>query len=178
MKIELQKWTGENKEDLIRICNAVNRDFLADRLPYPYTKNDADWWIDMVEKNDGKNGVFRAIVADGTVVGNISVEKKDGISCLDSEIGYMLLTSWWSKGVMTEAVHQICEAAFHQLEILRISAVVYAPNTASRRVLEKNGFELEGIAKKSVCKDGHIYDKCRYGILKEDFENFTKQGNI
>lgn len=66
----------------------------------------------MVSEHDGKDGVFRAIVADGKIVGSISVEQKTDVYCKDGEIGYLLLTDCWSKGIMTEAVRQICAVAF------------------------------------------------------------------
>ena len=71
MRIELVKWSPALKQDLINICNLVDRSFLSNRLPYPYTEDSADWWLGMVSEQDGKEGVFRAIVADGSVVGNI-----------------------------------------------------------------------------------------------------------
>ena len=67
---------------------------------------------------------------------------------------------------MTEAVRQICEAAFAELDIIRITGLVYAPNTASQRVLERNGFVKEGLQKNAVYKDGRIYDLCLYGKIK------------
>ena len=56
---------------------------------------------------------------------------------------YYLLADYSGKGIMSEALRQICELAFQELDILRISGLVYEPNAASRRVLEKNGFVLE-----------------------------------
>ena len=76
MKIELKPWTLEDKKDLAQLCHNADRRFLSDRLPYPYTEDNAQWWIGMAEKQEGKEGIFRAILADGKVVGNISVEKK------------------------------------------------------------------------------------------------------
>ena len=67
---------------------------------------------------------------------------------------------------MTEAVRQACDAAFRQLDIVRITGAVYAPNLASRRVLEKNGFTLEGTLRSGVFKDGRLQDLCLYGKLK------------
>ena len=68
---------------------------------------------------------------------------------------------------MTEAARQICELAFASLDIIRITGLVYEPNIASRRVLEKNGFTLEGMMKNAVVKDGNVYDLCVYGKLTE-----------
>lgn len=167
MNVKLIKWTQENKHELIRICNEVDRSYLSNRLPYPYTEESADWWLGMVSEHDGKNGVFRAISVDGKIVGNISVEQKSDVYCKDGEIGYLLLTDFWSKGIATEAVCQICAEAFSELDIIRITGLVYAANIASARVLEKNGFAREGLQRNAVYKDGKIYDLCLFGKLKE-----------
>ena len=166
MDVKLIKWTQEIKPELIKICNGVDRSYLSNRLPHPYTEESADWWLGMVSEHDGKDGVFRAIVADGRIVGNISVEQKSDVYCKDGEIGYLLLTDCWSKGIMTEAVRQICIEAFSELDIIRITGLVYAANTASGRVLEKNGFVREGLQRNAVYKDGKIYDLCLFGKLK------------
>ena len=149
-----------------KICNLVDRSFLANRLPYPYTEESADWWLGMVSEHDGKDGVFRAVLADGKVVGNITVRQKSDVYCKDGEIGYLLLMEYWSKGIMTEAVRQICDVAFSELDIVRITGLVYAPNVASQRVLEKNGFVREGLQRNAVYKNGQIYDLVLYGKLK------------
>lgn len=166
MNVELRKCNFADKESLIEICNTVDRSYIANRLPFPYTQEDAEWWLNMGLEHDGKDGVFRLIAADGQVVGNISVEQKTDVFGKDAEIGYLLRTPSWSKGIATEAVRQICELAFEELDIIRITGLVYEPNLASRRVLEKNDFELEGIMKDAVVKDGNVYNLCVYGKVK------------
>ena len=121
----------------------------------------------MALEKEGKEGVFRAILADGTVVGNISVERKQDVYRQDAEIGYFLLTERWSKGIMTEAVRKICQEAFEQLDIIRITGLGICSQYCFRRVLEKNGFELEGVLKNGVLKNGAVYDLCIYGKQKE-----------
>ena len=59
MEVALIKWDTSLKDDLIRICNSVDRSFLSERMPYPYTTEDADWWLGMVETHDGEDGLFR-----------------------------------------------------------------------------------------------------------------------
>lgn len=167
MKIELRKYTEKDKDGLITLCNQADRTYLSGRLPLPYTESDADWWIHMVSERDGKYGLYRMIFADGKPVGNISVEKKSDVFEKDADLGYMIFTEQWSKGITTEAVRQICKLAFSKLDIIRISGSVFEPNTASRRVLEKNGFQQEGIIRKAAVKEGNVYDMCLYGLLKE-----------
>ena len=51
----------------------------------------------------------------------------------------MILTPFWSQGIGTEAVRQICGIAFQELALERIIGEVFPENLASARVLEKNG---------------------------------------
>jgi ribosomal-protein-alanine N-acetyltransferase len=158
LTITLHKWTSADKEALIALCNAVDRTFLSDRLPNPYTEADADWWLGMVSENEGKEGVWRSIWVDGQLVGSISVERKDEGGKTSGEIGYMILTPWWSQGIGTEAVRQICEIAFQELALEQIVGRVFPENVASARVLEKNGFRLEETMTESVVKGGKAMD--------------------
>ena len=164
MTIELDKWTFADQKALIALCNAVDRTFLSDRLPYPYTEADADWWLGMVAENDGKEGVWRAIVVDGQIVGSISVERIADKSHAVGSIGYMILTPFWSQGIGTKAVRQICGIAFRELALERIIGEVFPENLASARVLEKNGFRLEETKAGAVVKGGKAIDVRVYGL--------------
>ena len=164
--IILEKWSLEDKFRLNALCNSIDRSFLSDRIPYPYTDRDAEAWLLMVSRLDGSEGIFRAIKKDVQLIGNISVEKKADIYRLDGEIGYFLLDEYKGQGIMTEAVSQICELAFSELDICRITGLVFAENTASARVLEKNGFKPEGCMKQAVIKNGMLHDLLVYGKLK------------
>ncbi len=166
MNIELVKWTEDNKAALIRVCNEVDRRYLSGRLPYPYNEQCADWWYQNVVSCDGKTGVFRAVVVDGEVVGSILIEPKLDIYVKDCELGYMLLSEYHSRGIMTQATALICEIAFEQLDIERITACIMSDNIASQRVVQKNGFELEGVMKRGVFKDGAVSDLMIYGRLR------------
>lgn len=166
MNIQLRKWTLSDKESLKALCNAVDRQYLSDRLPSPYTDSDAEWWLNMVTEAEGKSGLFRAVAVDGQVVGSISVERREDVYRIDGELGYMLLTDQWSQGIMTQAVAQITRLAFELLDIQRISAHVFAPNIASAKVLEKNGYELEATIRKGAIKDGKVYTVVRYGVVR------------
>ena len=92
MNLELVKWSPALKGDLIRICNAADRRYLSNRMPYPYTEEAADWWLSMVAGHDGKDCLFRAVAVDGRVAGNVSIEGKSDVYCRDAELGYLLLS--------------------------------------------------------------------------------------
>ena len=166
MKVELRKWSMEDQASLIEICNKIDRSYLSDILPDPYTKESAKWWLNMINENEGKKGVFRKIVVNDKIIGTISVEKLENNYRKNAEIGYYLLPEESSKGIMSEAVRQICKIAFKELNIIRITGFVFEPNIASRKVLEKNGFVLEGIMQNAVIKNEEIFNVCIYGKLK------------
>ena len=76
MDFKLKMWEISDKNILIKLCNEINREYLSNRIPYPYTEDDAIWWINMAQEKEGKEGIFRAIIVDGNYIGNISVEKR------------------------------------------------------------------------------------------------------
>ena len=162
IKIELKQWALSDAKELTSLCNAVNRRFLSDRLPNPYTEKDAEEWLKTVSENEAVTGIYRAIVYDRKLIGSISVEKKDD----DAEIGYMLHNDYSNKGIGTEAVKQICPIAFKVLSLEQITANVFQPNIASIRVLLKNGFKYKGAIPNAVIKDGYVYDLLIY-VLNE-----------
>lgn len=166
MNVELRKWALADKIELKELCNAIDRTYLSDRLPNPYTEEDADWWLNMVAQSEGVDGTFRAVVVDGKIVGSVSIERKADIYRLDGELGYMLLSDYWNRGLMSWVVGQACEIAMKELGLNRITANVFLPNLASQRVLLKNGFTQEGVMRNAAIKGGKIYDILIYGLLK------------
>ena len=161
--MKLRHWTQSDAKELTSLCNAIDRRFLSDRLPYPYTEKDAEEWLKMVTDNDAITGTYRAIVCNGKLIGSISVEKKD----YDAEIGYMLLNEYSNKGIGTEAVRQVCSIAFKDLSLEQITANVFQPNIASIRVLLKNGIKYKGTIPNAVIKDGNVYDLLIYVLTEE-----------
>ena len=98
------------------------------------------------------------------MVGSISVERKDEGGQAIGEIGYMILTPWWSQGIGTEAVRQICEIAFQEMALEQIIGQVFPENVASARVLEKNGSRLEDTKTEAVVKGGKALDVRLYRL--------------
>lgn len=169
MNIKLIPWTQANPDDIARIFTEIDRSYLADGLPTPYTRDHVEKWLsEKVLPNEGTRGLFRIIRVDGRCVGDVQIRCKEGAYRRDADMGYVLLDEYKGQGVMTEAVGRICAEAFEKLDLLRISARIYAPNLASRRVLEKNGFQLEGTLRRAVCKGEQVYDMHIFGRLREN----------
>lgn len=93
-------------------------------------------------------------------------------------INYALHPAYWGNGYMTEAVKGVIAHAFDELK-LDLLTVFHSPqNVRSKRVIEKCGFEFDGIIKKGYTRyDGQIFDSAYYSILKEDWIKKKENGS-
>ncbi len=162
----IRSWRESDAEMLSIICNNKRiQDNLRDGLPYPYTYADALAYIKEV-RGAAPGDVFAfAIVIDDRVIGSIGVFRQRNIHRLTAEMGYYMAEECWGNGYMTDAVKQVCEYVFQNSDIIRIFAEPFAYNTGSCRVLEKNGFMLEGLLRKNAIKNGHVLDMKLYAKI-------------
>ena len=152
------------KSDVPRIAELLNNkkiwDNLRNYIPYPYKESDAEFFVDLVN-NDDSQEVF-AIEYEGDFCGVISLILLQGVYEKTAELGYWLGETYWGKGIVSKAVNLITTYGFNDLKLVRIHTGVYEYNIASMKVLEKNGYEKDGIFKKAILKNGKIWDEHRY----------------
>jgi ribosomal-protein-alanine N-acetyltransferase len=86
-------------------------------------------------------------------------------------LGYWMGQPFAGKGIMTEAVATCLPFVFDTLDLHRIHAAFLPGNTASRRVLEKNGFVEEGFAEKYLQINGRWEDHVLFGLTRERYES-------
>jgi RimJ/RimL family protein N-acetyltransferase len=139
------------------------------RLPYPYTLKDAEWWIKFVDENKKKSGLllnFAIRNKEKQLIGGISYHMKYGLTSHKDELGYWLARNYWNKGIMSNVVKKFCDYGFDSLNLIRIEATVFESNISSCKVLEKCGFEFEGLLKKYYLKDGNFINVRLYSITR------------
>ena len=169
MTVELKEWKLEYAPALAKsLSNPKILANLRDGLPYPYTEEDAKSFILSMQAANRKNNFFFAIAVDGEVIGNISVARLANIHSRSAEMGYYIAEEFWGRGIMTEAVKQMCVHVFENSDIIRIFAEPFATNTGSCRVLEKAGFTLEGTLRQNAVKNGRVMDMRMYSLLRDD----------
>lgn len=167
MQFELRRWKYSDADCIVKYANNLKiANNLRNAFPCPYTIDDAKLYVNNCICSSEENQCTRAIVVDGEAAGSIGVFIKDDVYCKSGEIGYWLAEPFWGNGIVSEAIKQICHFVFQNYDIIRIFAEPYAHNTGSRKALEKAGFELEGILKKSVYKNDKIFDSCIYALIK------------
>ena len=170
MKCRIRKWELSDAKDLAAaLSNKKVQDNLRDGLPYPYTEQDGKEFISAMLSADENETFAFAITVDNMVLGSIGIFRQGNIHRQTAELGYYIAEEYWGKGIMTEAVKQICEYVFGDSDIIRIYAEPFAYNIASCRVLEKVGFQYEGTLRSNAVKNGKVIDMKMYSLIKEEY---------
>ena len=171
MKCRIRKWELSDAKDLAAaLSNKKVQDNLRDGLPYPYTVQDGKEFISAMLSADENETFAFAITVDNTVIGSIGIFRQENIHRQTAELGYYIAEEYWGKGIMTEAVKQICAYVFAKSDIIRIYAEPFAYNIASCRVLEKVGFQYEGTLRSNAVKNGRVIDMEMYSLLKAEIK--------
>lgn len=165
--VTLREWKESDAKALASLLNNKRiLDNLRDGLPFPYTENDALFYINSCISADKAANFCFAIINDGEVVGSLGVFRQQNIHNRTAELGYYIGEEFWGRGITTEAVRIACKQIFANTDIVRIYAEPFAENVASCRVLEKNGFILEGILHKNAFKNGQFRNMKMYALVK------------
>jgi len=139
------------------------------KIPFPYTKNDAKFYLKQYENRKQEFGHpmnWQIRTIEGKIIGGISLHGHYGKISHKDEIGYWLGRTFWNKGIMTKALPAFAQLVADQLGIIRLEATIFDYNTSSIRVAEKCGFNYEGTLKKAYFKDGKYIDGKLYALVK------------
>ena len=167
MVCQIRRWSLDDAKDLAAaISNPKVQANLRDGLPFPYTEQDAKDYISAMLSADENDTFAFAITVDDRVVGSIGAFRQGNIHSQTAEIGYYIAEPYWGKGIMTDAVKQLCEYVFCHSDIIRIYAEPFAFNIGSCRVLEKAGFRYEGTLRSNAVKNGRVIDMKMYARLR------------
>jgi ribosomal-protein-alanine N-acetyltransferase len=161
----IRRWEKSDVEALAKYAN--NRNIwlnLRDGFPHPYTRENAQSFLQSVSRQDPVR--FYAIATQEEAIGAIGITPNQDVHRLTAEMGYWLAEPYWGKGIMTETVTKFTDYVFEHFGLVRIYAEPYAYNASSCRVLEKAGFVLEGRMRCSAIKDGQMTDQFLYAKIK------------
>jgi len=119
-----------------------------------YTLQKAIWWV-IKRKSDelavGYCGLFDMHSANAY-----------------AEIGYGILEPFWRQGIASEIIPCITAYGYKALNLHRIQANINPENAASRKVIEKQGFSLEGHLKDTDFARNKYFDRMVYACLNPD----------
>lgn len=130
------------------------------------TKKLLELWCAAYENLNAYNW---AMEYEGTIIGNISVVRRDDKSEW-AELGYCMGYAYWNKGFMSEATKAVIDYLFGEVGINRIGISHAVKNPASGRVAQKCGLTFEG-TKREYYKTiaGEFLDISEYSILRSEW---------
>ena len=199
-------------EQMVKAANSEHiSKYIREPFPYPYTINDAKWWIDynkklfetyiQVIKQEVENGnkpnmsdnsnnycrleSFCMQIVDkekDVIIGGIDINTVK-FEPHKAELGYWLNENYWHKGITTKAVRGFIDFIWNEntekyqnfnrlltlSKLMRIEALIAAENIFSAKVVEKCGFQQEGLhRKRHKFRDGTVGDQYTFAIIKSD----------
>ena len=168
-EVFLSEFRSSDKDYLLAHLNDREIYDLTLRIPFPYSEKDADEWLALVAKitqQQGRPVHFAIRNADDALIGGCGCDGFQVGKSHRAEIGYWLAKPFWGRGIMTVVVQRLCQHAFEEFGLVKITAHVFSHNPASARVLEKCGFQEEGYLRKHYVKDDKFIDAKLFALLR------------
>ena len=167
MAVSIRRWNEQDKNNLAYYANNEKiSGCLRNTFPYPYTEEDAEFFIRLARHVHSEREWILAIDVNREAVGGISLDFGEDVHSRTAELGYWVGEPHWSKGIATEAVNQICQLAFETTDIVRIQAEVFSNNPASIQVLQKNRFIQEGYFCNRIFKNDRLLDSVLFATFR------------
>lgn len=151
------------REDANALYNLTRQKKITDILPdWDMSEEQIEGFLEFVISSYGcyNPDDVRILLAithkqDHQLIGWCGVFPKDLLAPEDREIAYAISEHYRNQGLTTEAVKGMFRYIFNQSSLQQIVAIVKPFNTASRRVLEKAGFQCQ---QQLHLSDGEVYD--------------------
>jgi RimJ/RimL family protein N-acetyltransferase len=165
----IRSYQANDVEALLKYADneAIARQLL-DHFPHPYTVEAAHEWLRAAEEQNPE--ISFAIATSDELIGSIGLLLREDVFRRTAEVGYWLGEPFWGHGIATRALATFTRWAFREFDFARIQARVYEGNPASRRVLEKAGFTLEGRLRNAATKRDQLMDLYLYALLAEELQ--------
>ncbi|PIQ14876.1 MAG: GNAT family N-acetyltransferase [Flavobacteriales bacterium CG18_big_fil_WC_8_21_14_2_50_32_9] len=143
-------------------------------IPFPYSENDARFWINMARKGfENKNQYIFGIedTATNNFIGGIDLAIEPNFD--RAEVGYWLGKPYWNKGYCSDALATIINFGFEQLNLNKIFGVHIFENPASGKVMQKCGMQKEGELIDHIKKGDTYFSYVQYGITKNLWKSYN-----
>jgi ribosomal-protein-alanine N-acetyltransferase len=168
-QVHLSEIRSSDKDALIEHLNDRDIYDRTLRIPFPYTEYNADEWLAVYAKATEQQGQpvhFAIRTGDDALIGGCGLNDFEIGKSHRAEVGYWLAKPLWGRGIMTAVVERVCQHAFEEFGLAKITAHVFTFNPASARVLEKCGFQQEGFLRTHFLKDDKLIDARLFALLK------------
>lgn len=124
------------------------------------------WMTGLHSRGRGCAWIMESL-ATHDLVGAIRIDEIDTRSRCGT-VGYEMHPAWWGRGLMSEALGALVGCAHTDFELNRLEAWTLHGNTASDKVLTKNGFRYEGTLRQKSRFKGAFHDLRMFSHLASD----------
>jgi RimJ/RimL family protein N-acetyltransferase len=159
--------------DATRVAELANDRRIAEstaRIPHPYTLADAELWIDSTNRTASEATFL--IETGGEVIGACGFDLRE----TGPEIGYWIGVAFWGNGYASEAAQAVIDHAFRERRFDALLAGARVTNPASRRVLEKCGFQWTGVGLCRIRALGTSVPLDRFRLERAVWEGGRRRG--
>jgi [ribosomal protein S5]-alanine N-acetyltransferase len=167
-KLLLRKITTDDVNEILQLrSNPETMKYIP--RPLAKTKENALEHISMIEDKIVNNeGINWAITLKGNpkligIIGHYRIKPEH----YRAEIGYMLLPEFHGQGIITEAIQEVVNYGFNVMHLHSIEAIIDPENSASEKVLQKNGFVKEAHLLENEYYEGRFLDTVIYSKLNK-----------
>jgi len=163
-RLVLRRYEDRDVADLVPLATEWDVSRWLPQIPHPYTVRDARTFIAQAQSLVDERREYQLAITrrdDGALLGTIAIHVA---SRSIPELGYWLGKPFWGQGFASEAARAMVGFARNRLRLSVLMARVFDGNTASERVLVKNGFALTEFRDIPDGMRGHY----RYGVYQRD----------
>ncbi|HVK91562.1 MAG TPA: GNAT family protein [Mycoplana sp.] len=162
---------------LAHLANNANIANMVARMPHPYTIADAADFVRRTKAGAIGKCVYAITKADnGAFLGCCGIEPhEDGRTV---ELGYWLGEPHWNQGYATEAAQILTDMVFRTRDVDQIDARVRVMNIASRRVIQKCGFQFQATGMVQSLAVGGMVPVEWYRLDRKTWVSLKSWGNI
>lgn len=164
----------EGERIAVHLMDSDDHEFVANQWNAESARAQASWpklpltGEDIAEVGErGDGGAQFLVCHDERPVGFVTLYDLDW-RARNAEISYLIRPTEQGQGYATEAVDICLGYAFDELGLEKVYAVVREGNEGSIQVLEKFGFQQEGILRNQIYSDGVFKDEYRFGLLASE----------
>ncbi|MDD5162682.1 MAG: GNAT family N-acetyltransferase [Candidatus ainarchaeum sp.] len=169
-RIFLRPWKKSDVPRIVEICKDKTISKFT-HVPFPYTRKHAVQFIknSFKQRKEKSKFAFAIVLKEkNLVIGAIGLthyEERDR----RAEVGYWLAKEFRGKEIVPEAAEILLDFGFNKLKLHRIQIDCAVKNSASKRVIEKLGFEFECRQKERGFLGGKFVDTFSFAILDRKF---------
>lgn len=160
------------EDDIDKATSFVNdkelKKFLVTTIPFPTTMWEEESWIkSQISNNNGTYNFAIEDIENNKYIGGCGIQQVDWLNRV-ATVGIMIgYKDYWGKGYGTDAMKVLIKFLFDDMNINKIRLSTFSFNERAINSYKKCGFEIEGILKEEIFKDGKYYDKIIMSIFNK-----------